>query len=958
MPLEIHALPGAQPLLPALARRILTQHRATLPDLSDVLVLCPQAAMIGPLQTELLSAAEQMQQQAVFGMQITTLGAWAADQAAHLLPQISGYERELVLLNELRHHPALFGSGNPWTLTDNLLTLFDDLTREQISFPGDAVRFQRQLQTAYGIASTPPPPLEEEARLVHTLWRAWHEHLSSHRLQDQASAFVAGLRQGNDEPRQRQIYLAGFHELPHSVWQWLQQASQQLSLTWLLHWEPDLHRAGPPARAQTLTDSRLTGLDRPASPVAELLAAALQTDPAPLRQRALHFKAQYPQSPLTGKVHCAASNGGEHQAHTVCRQVLHWLQAGVGQIAVVSEDRKLARRLRALLERHTVAVADASGWALSTTQAAAVLERWLQTVEEDFFHQPLLDLLKSPFLRLSADRETYLYLIHRFERDIVRNANIPRGLARLRRQLQLRRSRLGDYPHTADDLDLDTLLATLGTAAAPLQACLQDAHPLHQILSHLLDSLRLLGIADCYAGDAAGQRILQELDLMQEAARRCPIQLTWLEFRAWLGYALERYNFVPPAPAAQVQLLNLRQTLGCHYEAVVIAGAEQDSYPGAVPAQPFFNDRVRRALRLPCAEDHYRSQFYLFSRLLLAADRVLITYRRQEGGEDIVCSPWVSLLQTFHRLAYDDDLQQPAPPPAPVAPLDAPAPRRPAPTVPVALLPPTLSAGGYQSLLDCPYKFFATRCLGLKAPETVSEVLDKADYGSHIHRCLEAFHKGVRGIAGPFAQPLDDANLAQAQQLLETISEQVFFADLEDNFLHRLWLARWRRLIPVYLQWQLEHQQAGFRFVDAEVNCPAQGPAPLAPMGRIDRVDRGADGLAIIDYKTGAVPDRKSLASGEAAQLYYYAMLAQAALNTPVRHALYLKLDGGEIEPVPVKTDTLDDMVENLRQQLAQCRDALCRGQALPAWGDVDTCAYCEFAGLCRRDFWEEEEAV
>ena len=46
-----------------------------------------------------------------------------------------------------------------------------------------------------------------------------------------------------------------------------------------------------------------------------------------------------------------------------------------------------------MLEASRIELDDAGGWALSTTSAAATLERWLETVEEDFACGPLLDVL-------------------------------------------------------------------------------------------------------------------------------------------------------------------------------------------------------------------------------------------------------------------------------------------------------------------------------------------------------------------------------------------------------------------------------------------------------------------------------------------------------------------------------------------------------------------------------------
>jgi ATP-dependent helicase/nuclease subunit B len=98
--------------------------------------------------------------------------------------------------------------------------------------------------------------------------------------------------------------------------------------------------------------------------------------------------------------------------------VLRWLQQGKTDIAIVAQDRVTARRLRALLERAEVAVADETGWKLSTTRAAAALAAWNDLVSARGETNALLDLLKSPFV---------------FPDDADRSDRVMRIEARLRR---------------------------------------------------------------------------------------------------------------------------------------------------------------------------------------------------------------------------------------------------------------------------------------------------------------------------------------------------------------------------------------------------------------------------------------------------------------------------------------------------------------------------------------------
>ncbi len=88
----------------------------------------------------------------------------------------------------------------------------------------------------------------------------------------------------------------------------------------------------------------------------------------------------------------------EQEARAAEVQVRRWLLAGKQNIAIVAQDRLVARRVRALLERAGVLVRDESGWTLSTLAVSTVLMRWLDALQSDFYYQDLLDLLKSPFI--------------------------------------------------------------------------------------------------------------------------------------------------------------------------------------------------------------------------------------------------------------------------------------------------------------------------------------------------------------------------------------------------------------------------------------------------------------------------------------------------------------------------------------------------------------------------------
>jgi ATP-dependent helicase/nuclease subunit B len=968
-PPTLTCLPYGEDVLRRLAERVIHEQEHLLPDLTRITLLLPSAQVIAPLRHHLLQAAEAAGHGALLGPEIDTLAHWVRRQAGDEQPVLAPHQRELLLVEALTDHSSLYGAGSPWTLADSLLDLFDEMTARLVTLPADANTFIAQLAAAYGLPGTDHSALGAEARLVHTLWHAWHEQLrASHSCDPQTDYLLKLGASLTHLPPDRQFYLAGFDHFTPAEASWLRQLLVRRQARLLVQGAAasagDYHPGAVIHRLSIQLGCEIA-MPEPAGDYGRCLQQAFDTFGPPLRERALAATRQFPLSPIAPRLSLFAAGSAEEEARAVDLQARRWLLEGRVRIGIVTENRRLARRVRALLERSGIVLQDAAGWALSTTSAAAVLERWLQTVEEGFAHQPLLDLLKSPFLWPEAERETKLAVVYRFEQGIVLKENVGRDLARYRKHLRYRQERL-PADLAADYEPIYSLLEMLEQAAAPLQALLDGRpHAPAAMLAALQESLARLGLTDSLAQDSAGQRVLEELSRMQAAAGDSRLRLTWLEFRAWLGRTLERFNFQPKAETGQVQLLGLAQSALCRFDALIIAGAEREYLPGTNGSSPFFNDGVRAALGLSTAPERLARRYHQFRCLLEAADDVLITRRKEQDGEDVVASPWLETLQSFHCIAFDNDLLDAElallvnQPDTLVtnrqAPLPATQPPHPSTTAPPALLPKAISASGYQQLVDCPYQFFAARCLSLEPPEVIREMLEKSDYGERVHRCLQAFHSKVAGLPGPFAERITQVNRASAIRCLEDITAQVFAQDLEDNFLHRGWLKRWRERIPDYVEWQMQRAQA-WRVAGTELNVEAANVSGPSLKGRLDRLDEGQGGVAIIDYKTGRIPRDEDVEAGEAVQLPFYAALAEAGLDRPVARVDYLVLDGDHVKTGgTLEDEALHDLKLGVMQRLYDLFRELNQGAAMPAWGDEGVCKHCHMAGICRREAWNEK---
>jgi ATP-dependent helicase/nuclease subunit B len=269
----------------------------------------------------------------------------------------------------------------------------------------------------------------------------------------------------------------------------------------------------------------------------------------------------------------------------------------------------------------------------------------------------------------------------------------------------------------------------------------------------------------------------------------------------------------------------------------------------------------------------------------------------------------------------------------------------PAPPAAKTLLPEAISASGYNTLLACPYQYHARYILRLAQLDDVQELIEKSDYGQHVHSVLQTFHAAHARVG---EMPVDAA-VAE----LERLSDQAFAADISRNYLARGWLLRWKGLIPDYLKWQRAREAEGWRWHAGEASRQITITTPqgrtLTLLGRIDRVDINAGAVAVLDYKTGSAKSLtdKLKSPGEDVQLPVYALL----WGGPVAAALFLSIEREGVTAVPIAED-LAQLAEAARERLGDLYDAMSAGQPMPAQGAPKACEYCEMHGLCRREHW------
>lgn len=862
------------------AGQLLAHEAHRLPDLSPVTVLVPHFQAAQALLAGLRAIVDAP---VFLPPRVLTLPALAGEAPG--ADQVEPESRRLADIYGFLKRGKALPENRLWAAAAELADLVRELSDQLLAPPADYPAFAARLEAAYrrGLNA----PMDYEARLAFELW---------HALQQGSVPDV-----GRDYA-ERLAWLAARAQTPlyHLGLRGLTLLEQRFF---------ELYAAHAPVRGLALPPGDAAR--------AQFLAACATPGPAPET------------SPFAGGLRLSPASSREDEARTAAAQILSWLASGRSRIAVLALDRVSARRLRALLERHQVLVQDETGWTFATAAVSHVLDRWFALLQDDCYHRDLLDLLKSPYLFADIDPQPRQEAVAALERA-QRRQGVIEGLARFRR--------------LAHEQGLDLAERLLDRIEQASRLFGRGRQALAAWQASLLGSLGLLGATPALAADMAGSQLLAMLQRLQADMASDATPYRFAEWRRWLMLHLDRSTFVDSGVDSPVRFTHLRAARLRAFDGVVMLGADATRLPER-PQAGLFNEAVRAELGLRGQAWRDALLREAFDDVLCRTPEILVTWQARREGEPNALSPWLEWLDLQHYRHYGSRLREwadvsAAGPSAIATEANGSSPPRPCP----GEVPERVTVSAWQSLIACPYLFFARHQLRLNELDEVPEEMDKRDYGTLLHAALADFHG-----RHPRLLEVDPASLVEA---LAAAVAAAFNRRPDTPYLAEAWRQRWQRHQAAYLEWALAWERAGHRFERAEVKLAVEvicGVRPVRFEGRLDRLDRGPGGLAVLDYKTNAPQGLKVKLKtpGEDVQLPAYAWLAGAA------QAGFVSLDANKVEALLWPTD-LTEAAEAEAARFAQVFAGLAEGAALPAQGVGSVCEHCEMRGLCRRDYWTD----
>jgi ATP-dependent helicase/nuclease subunit B len=614
----------------------------------------------------------------------------------------------------------------------------------------------------------------------------------------------------------------------------------------------------------------------------------------------------------------------------------HILEAPGETAALVTPDRKLARRVRAELQRWNVAAEDSAGEALTARPLGALARLLLDCAISNLAPADLAALFAHPFCLLGFSRSEIAKRGALAELALLRSPCAANGLAAHMAGgcsaliAAAKAQSLAPHAHPAKKwisagewTKIEELMARLSALFKPLLA-LEGSHRLDQWVS-----AHRAAIEKATEGlDGESREDKEALDtLFDELAANAPERLTF-DRKSYAHFFAQVAGEVVVHQETDIdsrlRILGLLEARLIEADVMLLGGLDETIWPPEPRTDAFLNRPMREALGLTPPERRLGQTAHDFTQAM-GSRKVILSRALKREGSPTVASRFVLRMAAlggdafkacrergdfYLHLAQEID-----------RPKNFVTCARPLPTPPLELRPERLSVTQIETLRRDPYAIYAEKILRLKELDPLGGSFGPAEFGSAIHEVLGRF------AAEHPAKVLPE----NAQEKLTELMHEALAAQLLDPAFAALKWPQVQKMIRFYLGFEAARRDKIRRIEterEGELNIPLSDESMFHLTARADRIEVNKDGsVTLVDYKTGTVPSQDEISAGFAPQLTLEAAMATRGAfdlgqecNTAT--ALYVKLGGsGGGEEKTVNTDFIENHFRDLIELLNQFRD-------------------------------------
>ncbi|HWU63446.1 MAG TPA: double-strand break repair protein AddB [Ensifer sp.] len=539
------------------------------------------------------------------------------------------------------------------------------------------------------------------------------------------------------------------------------------------------------------------------------------------------------------------------------------------QVALITPDRGLARRVVTELERFGIEADDSAGTPLNATPPGTLLKLLVESTLFPGDPVPIVSLLKHPLIRLGLPAETVSKAARLLEVHALRGGTGAVDISSLAPLLQAQVERAAASRHepawraplSASDHQLALDVAQrIAAAVEPLVEALVRRMP-GQGLSitrgtgewaertgRTLEAL----VAD-EAGDVsalwtgeAGEALADLLSGVMEAPGG--LALTGADWAGVLDALVAGVAVKPRAMShPRVFIWGTQEARLQHVDTIILGGMNEGAWPQQAGTNPFLSRimKIRMGLEPP---ERRAGQIAHDFQMASGMPRVIYSRALRSGSAPSVASRFLQRLTAIAGPALTQEMRARGDYYLRCATLidegeRQPLAQRPEPRPDPNLIPARYSFSEAGKLRRDPYAVYARRILRLDPVDPFNADPGVAERGTLYHAIIESF----------VGENIDSAH-EDAMAAMNALADRIFAeADLPAH-IEATWRPRFDETARAFLDWERK-RQAGLRQSFTEAKAAMELPGGFQLTGFADRIDITRAGVAdIIDYKTGSSP--------------------------------------------------------------------------------------------------------
>ncbi|MEA3331673.1 MAG: PD-(D/E)XK nuclease family protein [Campylobacterota bacterium] len=372
----------------------------------------------------------------------------------------------------------------------------------------------------------------------------------------------------------------------------------------------------------------------------------------------------------------------------------------------------------------------------------------------------------------------------------------------------------------------------------------------------------------------------------------------------------------------KVTVMGVLETRSVDFDAVIIVDFSDSNVPKKSDKDMFLNTQIREIANLPTMSDRENLQKHYYEMLIANSKEVSISFvnSSQSSGSRFLKQLNIREQNLYTELDYANILfnrSTPCVKEEKEIVLD------------YSFRDKKISATRLKVFLTCRRKYYYKYIEHIKGHEIPKDMPKEYEIGNSVHLALKNLYA-------------KQSSYSSVKELKRDLDRELDLA-CQESELDKYLIAMQKRRMDKFCQKEIERFEGGWLVKSCEQSfeCNFAGATLI---GQIDRVDKKANEIFVLDYKTGSYPlyNKNNFTEATDFQLEFYYLLA-GGLGSVVGCGYY-DLKESKIVDEPFMQEKLAVLESNLKDMLnlEEIDFQKCE--------DIKSCLYCDYKTMCGRE--------